>query len=290
MADSILTDAQMRAAFDNMAKAVQKVAAGTGHAFASGVNEGTDSLVYGLRALAETDMRAWTSDDAIAKAQAAAHNALDYIYPGAGNMDGLIRLMAPIYGPTIRGLMRHWGSYQPQTTGYENFWATLNTLWVAAGSVAADKCILGEVALMMRYLGISVDPDYCVPPENMKIGHIEGTGDAAATLTDYNDIDPLIFAGLYTAEIYVIARNAVPAEITLSIANCKDEDDGPQDDGATTFTATIGAGEGAGDTIDLAQAASHILQSVDGATITFTGGQADDDFWIRVKQFRAAAY
>ena len=97
MADSILTFAQMEAALDNMAKAVQKVATATGHAFvAAGVNEGTDSLVYGLRALAETDMRAWTSDDAIAKAQAAAHNALESIYTDAGSMDGVIKLLAPV--------------------------------------------------------------------------------------------------------------------------------------------------------------------------------------------------
>jgi len=293
MADSLLTFTQMEAAFDNIAHSIRKVTTATGHSFITTpglVNESTDSLVWGLRAFAETDIRAWTSDDAIARVSAAAHNALNYVYTDEGNIDGAIKILAPIYGPIIKGLMNHYANYQPQTTGYENFWKTWGTMWTADGATASEKCILGEVVLCMRYLGISVDPDYCVPPEGMKIGKIEGaTG--TATLTSLNVIDPLVFAGDYTAQLYVITRNESPAGISVSITSAKDEADGPQDTGATTFTATVASDAGAGSAVDLAQTDSHILQSVSGAAVTADAGwKEDDDVWINVKQFRASAY
>lgn len=289
MADSRISFAQLKAAFDNIAYAVQLQKAVTGDAFNSTSTETAGTLRETMRYLKEDRARAWTSDSAIRRAvppMVAAMSSLD-------TYDASVRLVAHLYDPILRGLLAHLVEYGDNlvTTGLEQRYSSASAawaaMWAAAGSTASDKRVLGETIDVLATKGIRWDPAYAAPPEHLELARVTFSASATATLSTKAEVDPLRYTG-HTTEWYVVARGT-PAAATISIV-AKDEDDTATDDPGTTFTSgSITDAKVAGDVGDIAQADSHELHSTKGGTLTVTGGENGLIVALRVKQFRAAA-
>lgn len=277
MAQSRATFTQVRQALDSIAKDYQTLQAYIDGGF---TGEGSNTLLYGLRYLLETRLQAWSSDHGIALVVPPLRNLLSKF--NSTRSAGTTEVLAPLFAPVLSGLMAHEGNYD---TTYADFWAW----WNAAKAASPNHKVLGEVAELMNAAGLRVDPDHCYPPENLIIGRLTFTGDATATLTKVNDVDPLLYKG-HTTEVYCIARNVSPDEITVTIDDAKIQTDGPNDDGATQFTVTIPNTLEAGQVVDVAQTDGEQLCSVTGSDLTVTRGKNGDDFYLRVKQLRAAAF
>lgn len=289
MADSRVTFAQALALFDNVAKAVQILKGTVGDAFQTTSTEPTGTLRETQRYLVETRLRAWTSDSALRRVTPAAVNALAELTP----YDASVRMVANIYGPQLRALLQHLVEYGDDlvTSGLEQKYSSASAAWAAmwadAGSVAADKCVLGETVDVLAAMGIRWDPTYATPPEHLELCRVTFTNAATATLSTKAEIDPIRYTN-HTTEWYVVARGT-PAAATISLV-AKDEVDTAADDPGTTFTSgTISDAKVAGDVGDIAQADSHELHSTKGATLTVTGGENGLIVALRVKQFRPAA-
>jgi len=281
MADSRLTAAQTLAVLDNLAKQYQLEQAVADGGF---TGEGTNTLLYALRYLVETRMRAWTSDSGIRDVVPRAVNALKTF--DVLDSKGTLALLLPRVENILRGITEHHANYD---TTYASFWEAF-AAWVKAGTLSGtDVKVLGEVAEMMVAAGIAVDSDYCVAPEYRILGKIAYTGAAEATLTVYNTLDPLLYTG-HTVEVYCIARNAVPDEIVVTVNDCKVSDDGPADTGSTDFPLTILNSLAATQVMDVAVVDGDTIYSLRDASLTCTsGGKLGDEFYLRVKRYRAAA-
>lgn len=289
MADSRITFAQCRAAFDNIAKAVQILKGTVGDAFQTGASEATGTLRETARYLVETRLREWTSDSALRRVTPPAVAALGQLTP----YDASVRLVAHLYNPILRGILNHLVEYGDDlvTTGLEQRYSSASAAWAAmwadAGSVATDKCVLGETVDVLALSGVRWNPTYAVPPEHLELARVTFTEANTATLSTKAEIDPLRYSN-HTTEWYIVARG-IPAAATISIVG-KDELDTASDNPGTTFTSgTISDTKVAGDVGDLAQVDSHKLHSTKGATLTVTGGEDGLIVALRVKQFRAAA-
>ena len=287
MADIRATPAEVLAALDNVAKEYQVLAAITDGGFAG---ESTNTVLYGLRALA-TRVIGWGSADAIAKVYPNAQAALAYFDSQFRTSPAATRILAPLVRGIIAGVCDHEANFD---SDYSAFWA-----WFAATKAASpnDK-VLGEVADLMLAAGIAVDPNYCVPPEHLILGHILFTGTAAATLTMYNTVDPQLYKG-HTTELYCIARKGSPDHITGFLPACKIETDTALTDGATAFALAIEDTLTAGQVVDIASTDAHQICGVTAQDLTAAAGHGTlsgggvsttaDEFYIRVKRYRAAA-
>lgn len=277
MADSRLTYAQTLAILDNIAKGHQLLKAAVDGGF---TGEGTNTLLYALRYLVETRMHDWTSDSGIRDVVPNAVNALKKF--DVLDSSGTTALLLPTVEGILRKVCQHQGGYD---TTYQSFWQ-----WFAAAKdTAPDDKVLGEIAELMVGAGIAVDPDHCVAPELRKLGRIYFSGTATATLTKLNALDPLLYKG-HTIEVYCVARNAVPDEIALSVNDCKVSDDGVTDTGSTDFPITIPNTLAATQVLDVPAVDDDTIYSLEDASLTITsGGKVGDDFYLRVKQYRAAA-
>ena len=284
---SRLTYAQIKAHFDGAGLAVQKLAAAMGDDFTSHITSGysdntvardLDKAIDG----STTGLMGLTSVNALA----AVSGPLDAMrrklttHVNAATTDALIKLG---YGDYLRQLMVTFSTGYDDT--YDNFWDAWDALWTS------PEYIPGEVVDILNGIGIKVDPAYCHPPQHQIVADILFSGAETATMTAKDDIDPLLYEN-HTAEYYVVARNAVPDEITMTITDIRDEDDTPTEDGATDISQiTVGAAEGAASVDDLTVGSSNHLCSVRGATLTVDGGgKADDHVVLRVKTLRSLAF
>jgi hypothetical protein len=276
MADSRPSFAQTLALLDNIEKLYQLEQAVSDGGF---TGEGTGTLLYGLRYLVETRLRAWTSDSGIRDVVPAATNALKLL--DTTNSAGTNRIINPLVANILRSIVACQANYD---TTYSSFWDWFNTNKAAATS---DK-VLGNVTDLMVAAGIAVDPDHCVPPAHLKLGYLAYTGVATATLTAINKIDPLKYKG-HTVEVYCVARNAIPDEIAVTITKSKISTGGPGDTGAVSFPLTILSTLAATQCMDVPEVDSDTAYDLADSALTLTsGGKNGDQFYLRVKEYRAA--
>jgi len=287
-----LTYAQLKAHFDGIALAAQKLADAVGDDFTSFITSGySDNTV--MRDLdkaidgSTTGLVGLTSVNALAALAPVLNRARRNVTEQTNA--GTTALMVTLgYGEYIRALMNTFSTGYDDT--YTNFWTAFAGLWTSG------QYVPGEVADIMNAVGIKVDPDYTYPPEHKYLALIDFTGAGTATLTTFDEIDPLLYTVHTTANVewYVVARDGTPTEITITIADGRDEDDTPTDTGATDFTLTVGTGGGSGGTVGdtgaLAQADSHVLCSTRDSTLAITGGEDADSIAIRVKTLRSMAF
>jgi hypothetical protein len=277
MADSRLSFTEVRQLLDNIAKAHQLLKAVADGGF---TGEGTNTVLYALRYLVETRMRAWTSDSAIRDIVPNAVNALKKF--DVTDSSGTTKLLAPHVCGILAKTLANVPSFD---TTYASFW----TWWNAAKAASPNDKVLGEVAELMLACGMSVDPDHCVAPENRKLARILFSGVSTAALTHINALDPTIYKG-HTVEVYCVARNVAPDEIVLTVNNCKNSGDSATDTGSTDFPITIPNTLAADQVMDVVAVDDDTIYSTEDATLTITsGGKINDDFYLRVKQYRAAA-
>lgn len=301
---SRLTYAQLKAHFDGIALAKQQLATKVGDDFTSFITtgytdntlardidisiDGTTTGLLGLTSVSGIAAIAPVLDSMRRKLTSETHALTTKLMVEAG------------YGDYIKALMTAFCTGYDTT--YDNFWDAFAALFTAG------QYVPGEVVDIMNAVGIKVDPAYCYPPAHKLLAILDFSGDAAATITTYDEIDPLLYqthvssadvAASSLVEAYVVARDGTPTEITISCSKARDEDDTPTDTGATTFTVTIAAAGGTGgtvaDTVGLLQASSHALCSTRDATSTsngwtLTGGEAADTIAIRVKTLRSMAF
>jgi hypothetical protein len=280
------TPAEVLNLLDNLASCYQTEQAAIDGGFAG---ESTNTVLYGLRTLA-TAAGALGSKDAIAKVYPAVQSALANFDSQYRTSPGVTRHLAPITRATMAAICGHEATFDAD---YSDFWT-----WFKATAAAspADK-ILGECAELMIAAGIAVDATACVPPEHRIIAHLLYTGAAAATLTAWNAIDPQVFNGGQTVEIYCVARANTPNAIAGYLPASKTPTDTPLTDGSTAYAFTIADTLAAGQVVDLPEvdagplcaATSQLLDATVGHG-TLTGGKSTDEFYLRVKRYRAASF
>lgn len=285
---SRLTYAQLKAHFDGIAHTVQHLADAVGDDFTSFLTSGysdstiardvdisIDGATTGLVGLSSVNALARIAPplDAIRRALTEQTNAMT------------TRLMvAAGYGAYVRALMDTFAQGYDDT--YSDFWAAFAALYTSG------QYVPGEVVDIMNAVGIKVDPAYTYPPEHKLYGIAEITGDAAGTLTVYDEIDPLLYTVHSTAntEWYILDRaDGSPTDLTLTLSDARDEDDSPTDTGATDFVAAPSTGVAAA-VGAVTQTDSKLLQSLRGSTMTVTGGENGDTIAIRVKTLRSMAF
>ena len=283
MADTRVSYSQVLAVFDNIAKIYQTAQTPVDGGFSG---ESTNTVLYGLRYLANTRIAGWTGcADGIAKVFPAAADALANFDSDYRTSPGVTRFLAPIVKNIVLGIQDHEANFDTTYTGFWDWWAT------NASATPNDK-VLGEVVDLMIAANLSVDSDWCVPPEHLILGKIAFTTVGTAIVTPWNDIDPEIYKG-HDVELYCIARNVSPDTCSGTFAGVKIETDSinSAEDGATSFTFKALDTMAATDVVDIAKVSGHSMCSLSTASLTgLVNGKVDDEFYVRVKRYRAASF
>ena len=293
MADSRVSATVVRQILDNLAKIQQTLQAAIDGGFSG---ESTTTFLYGLRYLVETRLHALADGKDKAAILPAADALLKQFDGVLSRSPGTVALFAPLVKQVVGAVCATMGpGHYPGDVEYAGFWPW----WAANHAVSPNDMLLGETADCMKAAGIAVDPTHCVPPEKLILAHLLFSGSSSgvsAAVTRFNDVDPLTYSGPFTSELCCIARAGSPATIAASLNKVRIETQSPLDTALTTFALAIPDSIAAGQCVDITPTASHLICGVttgtdtDGALSGISGAKAGDEFYIRVKQYRAASF
>lgn len=289
MSDARIAQSAVLALLDNVAWQVQTLQAVSDGGFSG---ESTTTLLYAARYALATRLHA-LADGMDKAALAPPLNAwLKDLDQMLSSDTAAVRLIAAKLGPGLKALLSTIPqAHYPGDTSYPTFWA----YWAANAAASPNDKILGEAADVLAASGMAPNPAYCVPPENTILAHLLYTGAGVCAVTQYNTIDPTRYTG-HTVEVYCVARNVSPDEIHVSLNKCSGQGDSFVTPGAQVFSADILNSLTATQVVDMTPGVAgqflHAVQtgtSTDGTVTNTSGGKTGDEFYLRVKRYRAAA-